>query len=72
MKEVVLKTFAPMFAGAFTPFASEDDQGKQEIFWKCDTCGQRAIHGHQQGIVLERTLKCSCRENFTYDVDMEV
>lgn len=71
MKEVVLTNFATMFAGAFTPFASKDDEGKQEVYWKCDTCGERAIHGYQQGAILERTLKCSCRENFTYDVEME-
>lgn len=66
----VLTNFSTMFAGKFTPYASYED-GKLETFWQCDTCGERAEHGVQEGVVIERILSCPCRENHSYDLAIE-
>lgn len=56
----------------FTPYVSvKEVEGNpyREVYWKCNTCNERATQATREGVIPEIVLSCACRENYSYGLD---
>ena len=57
----------------FTPYVSAyelEGQMRKEFYWKCNTCGDRANQTTRESAIPEVVLRCKCRDNYSYGLDV--